>query len=107
MATMKAKKVTSNLEATIDEFGNVKAQIAELEIKQSALRNDLKSLGLGTYVGDQYVLTISESKREVLDMDAVKELLSQKFIEAHTTISRFPVLKATKRKNGTREEEAA
>ena len=41
-----------------------KRKLRNLKLKQSALRNDLKSLGLGTYVGDQYVLTISESKRE-------------------------------------------
>jgi hypothetical protein len=87
----------TNLEATIDALGDIKEQIKELEAKETALKKELKALGVGTYVGVKYVLTLSEQEREVLDSKAVREHLSHQFITAHTSITKYPMFRFSKR----------
>jgi hypothetical protein len=87
----------TNLSATIDTLGELRALIAELEKRETELKKELKVLGPGTHVGERYVMTISEQSREVLDMKAVREKLSSQFIVAHTSITKYPVFRFTKR----------
>jgi hypothetical protein len=87
----------TNLEATIDALGDIKEQIKELEAKETALKKELKTLGIGTHVGTKYVMTLSEQSRDVLDMKAVKEKLSSQFITAHTSVTKYPMFRFSKR----------
>jgi hypothetical protein len=87
----------TNLSATIDALGELRALIAELEKRETELKKELKALGPGTHVGERFVMTIAEQSREVLDMKAVREKLSPQFVVAHTSITKYPVFRFTKR----------
>jgi hypothetical protein len=78
------KTSTTNLSKTIDTLGELNAQIAELQTKAKAIKDSLGDLKPGAYEGDLFRLTLSQSIRETLDMDAVREKLSPQFITAHT-----------------------
>lgn len=87
----------SNLTKTIDALGEIKAQIAALEIKEKALKANLASLGAGAYEGDMFRISISVTNRETLDMKAVREKLSPQFIAAHTNVTEVRTVKVTAR----------
>lgn len=91
------KSRRTNLEATIDALGDIKEQIKELEAKETALKKELRGLGIGTYAGSKYVMTLSEQERDVLDMKAVREKLSDQFIRAHTSVTKYPMFRFSKR----------
>ena len=77
----------TNLSKTIDALGALKAQIAELEIQEKALKAALGDLDPGAYEGDLFRVSISQSERETLDMEAVRAKLSPQFIAAHTRVT--------------------
>jgi hypothetical protein len=87
----------TNLEKTIDDLGVLKAQMAELAKKEKALKAALDDLAPGAYEGALYRLSISESVRETLDMDAVREKLSHQFIAAHTRATEVRTLRFSAR----------
>lgn len=87
----------TNLTATIDAFGELKAQMAELAIREKALKEALADLAPGAYEGDWYRLSISQAERETLDMAAVREKLSPQFIAAHTNVTPVRTLKVAAR----------
>ena len=74
----------TNLSKTIDTLGELNAQIAELQTQAKAIKDSLGDLKPGAYEGELFRLTLSQSIRETLDMDAVREKLSPQFITAHT-----------------------
>lgn len=88
----------SNLAATIDALGELKAQIAALQYREKALKETLGDLSPGAYDGNRFRLSISVSNRETLDMDAVREKLSPQFIRAHTNVTSVRALRVTARK---------
>jgi hypothetical protein len=88
-APVVAIKTTNNLAPMIDTLGDVRARIAELEKKETELKNAMKELEPGAYEGERYRLTVTLADREKLDMEAVREKLSAQFLRAHTTV--FPV----------------
>ena len=75
---------TSNLHPLVDELGHIKAQMANLAMREKALKDQLVAAGVGAYEGDDYRASVSHSIRETLDMDAVREYLSPQFKAAHT-----------------------
>jgi hypothetical protein len=75
---------TSNLTPLVDELGHIKAQMANLVMREKALKTQLIDAGVGAYEGDDYRASVSHSVRETLDMDAVREKLTPQFIAAHT-----------------------
>jgi len=77
----------TNLSQIIDDLGVLKAEIAELELKEKALKAALNELKPGAYEGDLYRVSISESVRGTLDMEAVRSKLSPQFISAHTRLT--------------------
>ena len=87
----------TNLQATIDALGAIKAQIADLELKEKELKKALGDLAPGAYEGDLFRLTISETDRETLDMKAVREKLTPQFITAHTNVTEVRTLKVSAR----------
>ena len=76
---------SSNTAPLIDEYGLLKAQIAELELKAKPMHEQIVALGEGPHEGTFYRVTVSKSRRSKLDQDAVKKKLSKQFIRAHTT----------------------
>jgi len=87
----------TNLTATIDALGALKAQIADLEIQEKALKKALADIAPGAYEGELFRLSISQSVRCTLDMDAVREKLSPQFIAAHTRETEVRTLKVSAR----------
>jgi hypothetical protein len=77
-------QMTNNLKTLIDDLGALKAQIAELTLREKEIKAALDDLAPGAYEGEQFRLSISDSVRCTLDMDAVREKLSPQFITAHT-----------------------
>src|SRR5262245_30306801 len=81
---MANKTNQTNLGATIDTLGHLNAQVAELQSQIKAIKDSLGDLNPGAYEGDLCRLALSQSIRETLDMEAVREKLSPQFITAHT-----------------------
>jgi hypothetical protein len=75
----------SNISATIDAYAIICAKITELEKQKAAVKKTLDFLDVGAHEGDKFTLTVSESERNTLDMEAVREKLSRQFIQANTT----------------------
>ena len=68
-----------------DKIGLIKANIAPQLDALKALETKLKAEGAGAYEGALFRATVSEYETSRLDMDAVREKLSDQFIRAHTT----------------------
>lgn len=94
----------TNLTATIDALGAIKAQIADLERQEKGIKDMLGELAPGAYEGELFRLSISVADRDNLDMKAVREKLSPQFIAAHTTTKSVRTLKVSAR-NGNGIEE--
>jgi hypothetical protein len=88
---------TNNLTKIIDDLGRLKAQIAELQLAEKAMKENLEELEPGAYEGELFRLSISETIRKTLDMDAVREKLSPQFIAAHTNETPVRTLKVSAR----------
>ena len=87
----------SNLVTTIDALGELKAQIAALELKEKELKKALGDLKPGAYEGELFRLSISETERETLDMKAVREKLSPQWMRAHTNVTNVRTLRVSAR----------
>lgn len=92
---------TNNLAKLIDDLGHLKAQIAELTLQEKAIKTALEDLDTGAYEGELFRLSISETVRKTLDMDAVREKLSPQFIAAHTNETPVRTLKVSARSGKT------
>jgi hypothetical protein len=66
---------STNLISTIDAFGDLKADIAELEIKLQAMKDSLADLEKGAYEGERYRLNVIEANGERTDWKAICEKL--------------------------------
>ena len=77
----------TNLSTTIDTFGDLKAEIAEYEMKLQAMKDALAELEKGSYEGDRYRLTVVVAQVERTDWKAVAAKLepSHQLVAAHTT----------------------
>lgn len=82
----------------IDELGQLKAQIADLEKREEKLKADLRATGVKVAEGELFRVTVTTSDRETLDMEAVRNHLSPQFIRAHTKISQTTTIRVTARK---------
>lgn len=75
----------SNTKPLIDAFGQLCAQIAQLEAEKKALRDQIVDiLGDGAFEGEMFRVTVALGTRKTLDMKAVRDKLSDQFIRAHT-----------------------
>ena len=75
-----------NLYEKIDRLGQIKAEIADLAKEQKKLQGEvLNQVGFDKVDGYSYTLTIYETIRSYLDMDAVRRKLSRQFLVSHTT----------------------
>jgi hypothetical protein len=91
------KMTKTNLTTTIDALGEIKAQIAALEIREKALKANLADLEPGAYEGELFRVSISQTDRETLDMKAVRAKLSPQFIAAHTNVTPVRTVKVSAR----------
>lgn len=73
-----------NLMPLVDQLGYLSAEIANLELRQKQLEDELKAIGAGAYEGALFRATVSVADRKTLDMKAVRKKLSKQFIAAHT-----------------------
>lgn len=94
----------TNLTTIIDQFGALKAQMAELDRQEKALKEALAELEPGAYEGDLFRLTISASERTGQDKafkarveELIEEHLSAQYITAHTTRTEVRTHKVTAR----------
>jgi len=87
----------SNLTSAIDQLGIVKAQIAELQLRESDLKAVLILQGAGPHEGEMYRATVSISTRETLDMAACRKKLSAQFIAAHTKVTDVTTIRVVAR----------
>jgi hypothetical protein len=60
------------LPALVDELGDLKAQIAELETREKGLREELIARGSATAEGQSYSASITEAVRWTLDAKVVR-----------------------------------
>ena len=68
--------------AVADELGTVKAQIADLETREKALRDELIRRGVSAIEGAAYSATIIQSVRWMLDTKALKAERGQAWYDA-------------------------
>lgn len=81
----------------VDLLGEVKAQIAALQMVEKDLRDQVAARGPGAYEGDTFRATVSVAERGILDQKAVREKLSAQFIRAHTHYSDVTTVKVVAR----------
>ena len=66
-----------------DELGTVKAQIADLETREKALRDELIRRGIPAIEGAAYSATITDTVRWTLNTAAVKAEMGAAWYDAH------------------------
>ena len=78
----------TNLTQTIDAYGRIAAQIAELTKQQKALKEALADLGAGQYEGDMFNLGVAEFPVTKIDWQAIAEHVgySSQLKTAHTSV---------------------
>ncbi len=89
--------MSTNMSTAIDRLGELKAQIADLQREEKALKAIMTEIGPGAYEGDLFRVTVSSFERETLDMEAVRAKLSPQFIRAHTTVTPVTAVRVTSR----------
>ncbi len=87
----------ATLKQLIDRAGQRKAESADRELAMAEIKKALIKAGVESAEGDLFRVTIAKTERALLDMDAVREKLTQQFITAHTVISRSTAMRVTAR----------
>lgn len=89
----------------VDQFGHIKAQIAELEEQEKNLRDQIIAIGEREVEGDLFRAVVVATEREGRDKvfkDKIEELISEhlshQFIRAHTTSSPVTTVRVNARK---------
>lgn len=83
----------------VDELGNILAQIAELEAKAEAIKNEIKNTGEGHYEGSLFKACVTLSQRNTVDNKAVfaEANVPAELIAKHTKTTAVITLKVTAR----------
>ena len=84
----------------VDQLGNLKAQIAELQTKAKAIEASLKASGVARTSGLFFDANVFEQTRTSVDWESIAKKLepSRQLVTAHTSESTSLVLKVTGRK---------
>ena len=84
----------------VDALGELKAQIADLEAQEKALRDSIAELGAGAYDGDLFRASVSIADRETIDWRAIAEKLapSRQLVTAHTSAKTVTTVRVVARK---------
>ena len=83
----------------IDALGEVKAQIANLEAQEKALRDQIAARGEGAYEGELFRASVSITERESIDWKAIAAKLepSRQLITAHTSAKEVTTVRVVSR----------
>jgi hypothetical protein len=87
-----------NSSAAVDELGLVKAQIAELEQKEKALTDALKSTGLDSFAGTFFDCSISRADRETVNTKQLRADLGEDLIAPYVKSSPVVTLRLVAKK---------
>jgi predicted phage-related endonuclease len=82
----------------VDELADVKAKIAELQVREKALVAALKALGKDRVIGTLHECTISLSERETVDTKQLRADLGEDIIQPYLRRTLVETLKVTGRK---------
>jgi hypothetical protein len=85
------------VQALVDEYGTLCAQMAALKNKQADLKARLIAAGETPIEGALFRITVSTCIAETLDMEAVRAKLSPQFITAHTIKTERTTVRCTSR----------
>lgn len=80
-------KILSAEASLVDELGQIKAQMAELEKRESAIKKRLIEGGLSEYEGTLFRVTVAKSIRIALDTKAIRAEMGAKWCDDHSTMS--------------------
>jgi len=69
--------------AVVDQLGSIKAQIANLETREKALRDELLRRNVSAIEGAAYSATVASAVRWTLDTKAVKAELGADWYDRH------------------------
>ena len=74
----------------VDDLGQLEQQIAKLQAEQESLKNQLKLMGAGTYAGERFVTTITNTpERKTVSWASVAKALNapEELVTKFTKIS--------------------
>ncbi len=91
--------MASNM-TTVDQLGNLQAEIAALQTQEKSLKDELKAEGVGVIEGDLYDATVYDSERKTTAWKKIAEKLGAtvQMIAGNTTKSITTSVKITPRK---------
>jgi len=90
--------ISAELITAVDELGAIKAQIAELTKRESALKATISASGYAELDGSWFRATVSLSERATLNSERVKGFLTPAQIVACTQIAEVTTVRVTARK---------
>ncbi len=82
----------------VDELANVKAQIAELQVKERALVDALKALGKEVIIGTLHEARVSLADVTTVDTKKLRADLGEDIIAPYLRVKMTETLKVTARK---------
>ena len=91
--------MASNM-TTVDQLGNLQAEIAALQTQEKSLKDELKAEGVGVIEGDLYDATVYDSERKTTAWKKIAEKLGAtvQMIAGNTTKSITTSVKVEARK---------
>lgn len=87
-----------NPNALVDELGLVKAQIAELEAREKALKDALVEAGAKSYSGTFYDCSVSTSERETVDTKKLRADLGDEIMAGYVKSSTVTTVRVVAKK---------
>jgi hypothetical protein len=72
------------IQKAVDTLGRLETRIAELQALAEVQRGIVRRAGRGEHEGRKYVALVRRYRRGRLDLEAVREKLSDQFVRAHT-----------------------
>lgn len=88
------KRHHHNLGPLADEFGSLRAQIAELKVRERHLREQILASGEEHIEGDIFRVFTRHSTRKTLDIEAVREELGPQWVSKHSKETEMTILRA-------------
>ena len=91
--------MASNM-TTVDQLGNLQAEIAALQTQEKTLKDELKAEGVGVIEGDLYDATVYDSERKTTAWKKIAEKLGAtvQMIAGNTKSTVTTSVKVTPRK---------
>lgn len=85
---------------TVDQLGNLQAEIAALQTQEKSLKDELKAEGVGVIEGDLYDATVYDSERKTVAWKKIAEKLGAtvQMIAGNTKATITTSVKITARK---------